>query len=109
MGICYLDRVLFERDARVFGEGGRGKGRHRVVPDGLGYFGSGWRESVCGSEESDHLLLHRCLPRRVEGRVGEVGSPSIPDRGGLLPEHWLRYQLGDCFSPSSFDQEGEES
>jgi len=42
MGIGYLDRVVFERDARVFGEGGRGKGRHRVVPDGPGYFTSGW-------------------------------------------------------------------
>ena len=67
MGIGYLDRVVFERDARVFGEGDRGKGRQRVVPDGPSYFSNGWGESVCGSEESEYLFLHRCLPRRVGG------------------------------------------
>jgi len=65
MGIDYLDRVVFESDARVFGEGGRGKGRIRIFPDEPGYFNNNGGECIGGSEESEHLLLYLCLPRRV--------------------------------------------
>ncbi len=46
MGIGYLYRVVFERDARVFGEGGRGDGLRRIVPYGHGYFESGRGEYI---------------------------------------------------------------
>jgi hypothetical protein len=46
MGVGYLDRVIFERDDSVLGEGDRAEGRKRVVPDGPGYFSSGWGEGV---------------------------------------------------------------
>ena len=67
MGIDYLDWVVFESDARMFGEGGRGNGRLRIFPDGSGYFNGSGGECIGGSEEYEHLLLYLCLPRRVGG------------------------------------------
>jgi hypothetical protein len=44
MDIGYLDRIVFENDARMFNEGGRGKDRLRIFPDGPGYFNSSGEE-----------------------------------------------------------------
>ena len=41
MGNGNLYRVVLEGDTRVFGEGGCGKDRLRIVPKGLGCFKSG--------------------------------------------------------------------
>jgi hypothetical protein len=56
MGNGYLDRVVFEGDARVFDKGGCGKGCLRIVPKGLGCFESGGRECISSIKEFEHLL-----------------------------------------------------
>ncbi len=48
MGVVYLYRVILQRDVRVFGEGGRGKGRRRIVPDAHGNFERGRGERIGG-------------------------------------------------------------
>ena len=48
LGIVYLYRVIYERDVRVFCEGGRGEGRRRVVPDAHGHLDGGMGERIGG-------------------------------------------------------------
>jgi len=83
VGIGYLDRVVLKGDARVFEEGGRGKCRLRLVPEGLGCFKSVGGECVGSIEEFEYLLHYLCLPFEWEG-VGEVGLPRVPYSGGLF-------------------------
>ena len=104
----YLYRVILERDVCVFGEGGRGEGRRRVVPDALGNFESGRGERTCGVQDAKHLRRHLILPCRVVWGVGEVGTPRIPDRGGFFLGPLLGQEANDCRAPFSLNQEGEE-
>ncbi len=80
----YLYRVILERDVCVFSEGGRGEGHRRVVPDALGNLESGRGEHICGVQDAKHLRRHLIFPCWVGWGVGEVGTPRVPDRGGLF-------------------------
>ena len=109
MGIVYMYRVLFERDVRVFCEGGRGECRRRVLLDAPGHFNSGRGKRMGGLYEAKHLRRRFIFPYWVSRGVGEVGTPRVPNRRGLFLGPLFRQETGDYRAPFSLDQEGEES
>ena len=62
MGIVYLYRIFFERDVRVFREGGRGECRHRVLLDAPCHFNSGRGERMSSMYEGEHLRRRFIFP-----------------------------------------------